>query len=344
MSRLLGSSPRVRSGRGTGQAAPGRLRIISACAERTSLRVRFRPISRDHLRVCGADSVQRYLKTCRAGSSPRVRSGPVGSHLLVVPAGIISACAERTSNSSAARSNPRDHLRVCGADSRGDQQSMTAMGSSPRVRSGRRSRRRSRRRAGIISACAERTHQNVWGMPSGMDHLRVCGADVAGLVDGDAAQGSSPRVRSGRGRRYVYGRRPGIISACAERTPRSSTRSPTAGDHLRVCGADSCLAVSVGFASGSSPRVRSGRASQSPASRPVGIISACAERTRRDHARLFRHLDHLRVCGADAVVYGLEGVRWGSSPRVRSGRRSFGYAKERTGIISACAERTSCCG
>ena len=33
----------------------------------------------------------------------------------------------------------------------------------------------------------------------------------------------------------------GITSACAEQTPSPLTATSTSGDHLRVCGADSCI-------------------------------------------------------------------------------------------------------
>ena len=71
---------------------------------------------------------------------------------------------------------------------------------------------------GIISACAERTHNAGNLSIQGWDHLRVCGADGNGTGHIRLEQGSSPRVRSGRHDCQTDTVHHGIISACAERT------------------------------------------------------------------------------------------------------------------------------
>ena len=121
------------------------------------------------------------------------------------------------------------------------------MGSSPRVRSGPRQGMHSVPQGGIISACAERTPAVPRPTSTCWDHLRVCGADS--LIDAgeDAAAGSSPRVRSGLHAKVISLSKPGIISACAERTISSSFASPMNRDHLRVCGADSCILLWFGL-------------------------------------------------------------------------------------------------
>ena len=50
----------------------------------------------------------------------------------------------------------------------------------------------------------------------------------------------------------------------------------------------------------------------------VGIISACAEQTRRSRSASPACRDHLRVCGADAAMTLDVYADLGSSPRVRS--------------------------
>ena len=69
-----GSSPRVRSRRspqfGCGLIAG----IISACAEQTGRQGTSDERCEDHLRVCGADGVDRIRDVLPEGSSPRVRS------------------------------------------------------------------------------------------------------------------------------------------------------------------------------------------------------------------------------------------------------------------------------
>ena len=72
-----------------------------------------------------------------------------------------------------------------------------------------------------------------------------------------------------------------------------------------------------------------------------GIISACAERTSRPNRFWAAPRDHLRVCGADPHDSYVTVETTGSSPRVRSGHEVFHDLALVTGIISACAERTS---
>ncbi len=69
-----GSSPRVRSRRVHQWAASAGERIISACAEQTFSRWGIVLYYRDHLRVCGADQLNRAVHEADVGSSPRVRS------------------------------------------------------------------------------------------------------------------------------------------------------------------------------------------------------------------------------------------------------------------------------
>ena len=93
-----GSSPRVRSRRVRIRVAVRAIGIISACAEQT------------------ATTDDKTLQ--RAGSSPRVRSRQTYITDYLHDDGIISACAEQTPTPIARCSGTRDHLRVCGADSR----------------------------------------------------------------------------------------------------------------------------------------------------------------------------------------------------------------------------------
>ena len=69
-----GSPPRVRSRPTLHQGRPPLLRITSACAEQTRSIRRWTAVTRDHLRVCGADAGFQFLDESRVGSPPRVRS------------------------------------------------------------------------------------------------------------------------------------------------------------------------------------------------------------------------------------------------------------------------------
>ena len=154
--------------------------------------------------------------------------------------------------------------------------------------------------------------------------------------------GSSPRVRSGPFHVVQFLPPDGIISACAERSPRRFHPCGGGWDHLRVCGAVRSTNDSQDNRTGSSPRVRSGRSRFEFAAASPGIISACAERSGRRSAADNPRSDHLRVCGAVGLDIEGRAVPFGSSPRVRSGRRRRSGRRIRVRIISACAERSTC--
>ena len=188
-----------------------------------------------------------------------MRSRPRRRGRLVAGHGIISACAEQTRRWRSDVTCRRDHLRVCGADRRVDEERKPVRGSSPRVRSRPRIPLSPKRLMGIISACAEQTSLMAICRRSSGDHLRVCGADFDGSDGSSNNAGSSPRVRSRLRLWRVRCEFGGIISACAEQTGRLPCRKDPPRDHLRVCGADTGSFFGGRFEKGSSPRVRSRR-------------------------------------------------------------------------------------
>ena len=295
----------------------------------------------DHLRVCGADLKMHRPEAAVWGSSPRVRSGRSRVRRSRVRARIISACAERTNTGKAPKPRDRDHLRVCGADCGCDRGAAALLGSSPRVRSGLAHLHQVAKVAGIISACAERTDAvRVEPVRDG-DYLRVCGADELARRAQRVPGGLSPRVRSGPPEKPRHRRNRGIISACAERTPPSHGMPGRSADYLRVCGADMKRHLIKDFVAGLSPRVRSGPVSPRDVVPRNGIISACAERTSATTGTRCTKWDYLRVCGADVCTSRLSRPLMGLSPRVRSGLEDRPDSTAVSGIISACAERTS---
>ena len=132
-----GSPPRVRSRRCFLLAGAVVLGITSACAEQTPVRCPCPPASWDHLRVCGADKMAKIIPVSNEGSPPRVRSRPERQRWNDHQDRITSACAEQTSTETTVRNQPRDHLRVCGADPRRFPSLRRGVGSPPRVRSRR---------------------------------------------------------------------------------------------------------------------------------------------------------------------------------------------------------------
>ncbi len=135
---------------------------------------------------------------------------------------------------------------MCGAVQNRKPKGLRAWGSSPRVRSGRSPVSRNCSTGGIISACAERSHAAAEIAPPVGDHLRVCGAVFLVSDFACGLRGSSPRVRSGHTVGRVRSGRIGIISACAERSPSWPATRSSSRDHLRVCGAVSCILLGFG--------------------------------------------------------------------------------------------------
>ena len=111
----------------------------------------------------------------------------------------------------------------------------------------------------------------------------MCGADYGRDITPAAEDGSSPRVRSRHEDSGLLPEFVGIISACAEQTLRVSLHLFHVGDHLRVCGADVNRDLPKVGERGSSPRVRSRLGLTPPRRFTRGIISACAEQTKREH-------------------------------------------------------------
>ncbi len=175
------------------------------------------------------------------GSPPRVRSRPYVACENNRGGGITSACAEQTGSSDRTGNAWWDHLRVCGADNSVQPYPAALLGSPPRVRS-----RLSRSGSavlitGITSACAEQTRALPTPRRWPRDHLRVCGADETTPATGYTPVGSPPRVRS-RPLVPAQSQNGGrITSACAEQTRRLLSGDRVPRDHLRVCGADSCI-------------------------------------------------------------------------------------------------------
>ena len=155
--------------------------------------------------------------------------------------GNISACAERSYCFRISPTGTREHLRVCGAVPSTWNRRRRPAGTSPRVRSGLAESTQDVQRMGNISACAERSRRSPEAACPTPEHLRVCGAVRNADMWMAYLRGTSPRVRSGPERFAIgFGQR-GNISACAERSTVCSDTGCGLREHLRVCGAVSCI-------------------------------------------------------------------------------------------------------
>ncbi len=357
-----GSSPQARSGRLNGRSGTETRGLISAGAERTTGNASSTSPRGAHLRRRGADPVQvpgdrlprglisagaertpykSQATAYRAGSSPQARSGPEDGNDVVVRAGLISAGAERTVRRSRWNISHGAHLRRRGADAPPRTGRLARRGSSPQARSGPHMLPCHWRRVRLISAGAERTAMVDLLSACCGAHLRRRGADIdAGRVD-LLAGGSSPQARSGRPAWWPAVRLVGLISAGAERTPRSeATRTPNRA-HLRRRGADRVELSDYRASAGSSPQARSGRRSLLILGDLRGLISAGAERTALTVAARAPERAHLRRRGADPLAAFTAALMPGSSPQARSGRTNPAAFASISRLISAGAERTT---
>ena len=129
-------------------------------------------------------------------------------------------------------------------------------GSSPRVRGKRNIGPSKTLKAGLIPACAGKTHSSSLNRFSTRAHPRVCGENSRWSAWATPARGSSPRVRGKLPRESDSTARNRLIPACAGKTRNLSPRSVHLAAHPRVCGENVGVVRDEIARQGSSPRVR----------------------------------------------------------------------------------------
>ena len=170
-----GSSPHVRGARRPRQPGIRPNGIIPACAGSTQVRLRRRPWTEDHPRMCGEHRSGFNALFFLTGSSPHVRGARKDSPLRRCHSGIIPACAGSTLTLAVSRSRARDHPRMCGEHYKMYFTMLNRLGSSPHVRGAQSQRIFSRSRHGIIPACAGSTASWIGYALAKRDHPRMCG-------------------------------------------------------------------------------------------------------------------------------------------------------------------------
>ena len=111
-------------------------------------------------------------------------------------------------------------------------------------------------------------------------------------------------------------------------------------DHPRVCGEHTTVQPFSYRDTGSSPRMRGTPVRSRAEPRTTGIIPAYAGNTCREYWFAVRRRDHPRVCGEHIERAQFNGVRMGSSPRMRGTRGGHGHRQHSGGIIPAYAGNT----
>ena len=318
--RVRGSSPRVRGKRFACLFLPSCSGLIPACAGKTPTKHATKSSNKAHPRVCGENPSNASPRSFECGSSPRVRGKRVFEYV--------------------AGGGQWAHPRVCGENKPGMIHAGVTKGSSPRVRGKLVHEARRRVAAGLIPACAGKTHSPSTPMCSTTAHPRVCGENPMAAARPILAPGSSPRVRGKPACTSSCERSGGLIPACAGKTPSQLVSSSQLTAHPRVCGENATWGWSDVLAMGSSPRVRGKLPDVTENVFNGGLIPACAGKTGLQFVVHFVPTAHPRVCGEN--LEWLEGVTDmpGSSPRVRGkpGARRRGLRIRR--LIPACAGKT----
>ena len=274
------------------------------------------------------------------GSSPRVRGKLTPQVRRYIYNGLIPACAGKTTAERAQVGAGGAHPRVCGENVLVADRAARRWGSSPRVRGKPHNLEQVADHPGLIPACAGKTATLWRPWPPSTAHPRVCGENFVPWVFVSMLWGSSPRVR---GKQYDYVHSlgtPGLIPACAGKTPRTPRSCTRAWAHPRVCGENTYYLPLIGYREGSSPRVRGKRLCDAVCAHEPRLIPACAGKTPLDGASTTSMRAHPRVCGENFVAPARTVAARGSSPRVRGKPGPGPRLRGPGGLIPACAGKT----
>ena len=253
---LTGSSPRVRGKLHPNDPTWRRSGLIPACAGKT-FRSCFRLSElRAHPRVCVENDCLSKIRGDVSGSSPRVRGKPKGAIASDAAAGLIPACAGKTSSRSRRFRRRRAHPRVCGENIKETEDAGGGLGSSPRVRGKRLTSERRPQGRGLIPACAGKTTVEAGNPRITRAHPRVCGENFSSVSRYARSRGSSPRVRGKLLTPLIGALTTGLIPACAGKTKFVHCADKIAWAHPRVCGENKIRESARFKVAGSSPRVR----------------------------------------------------------------------------------------
>ena len=196
-------------------------------------------------------------------------------------------------------------------------------------------------RPGIIPARAGFTSGLVRLACPTADHPRACGVYARRTSPSPTGVGSSPRVRGLPKLPQPCPPIFGIIPARAGFTRRPGHPPQGVRDHPRACGVYRSILVACTILTGSSPRVRGLRFTDSAPTAYRRIIPARAGFTVILRGRILSLRDHPRACGVYIGDTRDEIKALGSSPRVRGLHARRSTAHTPAGIIPARAGFTA---
>ena len=337
----MGSSPRVRGKLCLGYLQFRGRRLIPACAGKTRRRCARARARWAHPRVCGENELMNFTAATLSGSSPRVRGKLVEGRSERGFPRLIPACAGKTLAAVGVRAIHRAHPRVCGENPTFTGEIVHLPGSSPRVRGKQARLARLRLLRRLIPACAGKTCRPSVAIRRRSAHPRVCGENVVGEFEEVSGAGSSPRVRGKHPEYQPQGNFRRLIPACAGKTPPAGSANKYSPAHPRVCGENPCHEATTAAHAGSSPRVRGKRRGIGTQQCLHGLIPACAGKTSASREEFPYPWAHPRVCGENSAARPAASNLVGSSPRVRGKPVETISEVFHTGLIPACAGKTS---
>ena len=169
----------------------------------------------------------------------------------------------------------------------------------------------------LIPACAGKTDRLDLDAAAGKAHPRMRGENPVCCRSSRSGTGSSPHARGKRGAPGVSKKRPGLIPACAGKTPGLPISRRMRRAHPRMRGENftgPCLAPEDW---GSSPHARGKRSQASQRTRDKGLIPACAGKTGVTPPCDPADWAHPRMRGENYASSVLPRTGRGSSPHAR---------------------------
>ena len=149
----------------------------------------------DHPRVCGEKMVSMIPHRRSQGSPPRVRGKARGAWDAKARKGITPAYAGKRTIPQRPTPTWRDHPRVCGEKFLKQVESLSYLGSPPRMRGKVHLTAYFFIIWGITPACAGKSCRRCPQRSRSRDHPRVCGEKADNDYDEKPIEGSPPRMR-----------------------------------------------------------------------------------------------------------------------------------------------------
>ena len=319
---------------------PPRVGIIPACAGSTPSWRWSRAPRRDHPRLRGEHSLSLSARSRWTGSSPLARGAPASLSGVFPLLGIIPACAGSTRCASTTGASLWDHPRLRGEHLCSGDEMDREPGSSPLARGALIRREVMEVGAGIIPACAGSTVRPAGRAGAFWDHPRLRGEHKLAVIVPFSDQGSSPLARGARREAPSSSTITRIIPACAGSTRSRRRRCCRWWDHPRLRGEHPTSISQRSANMGSSPLARGAPEGLAWGITRRGIIPACAGSTPGGVSESGLVGDHPRLRGEHPAHSMSVSTTGGSSPLARGALVVALHAREREGIIPACAGST----